>query len=91
MVGSFRRRYEREGVNFPYAKINVDGAVILPDKRQSKRFWRKAMARVTIHEMPAATAADYPPCTEFYVYAGSRLVRVCPSRGMAESVAAGYR
>lgn len=28
--------------------------------------------------------------TDFYVYVGDKLVRVCPSRGMAESVAAGY-
>jgi hypothetical protein len=27
---------------------------------------------------------------EFYVYAGSKLVRVCPSEGMARSVAAAY-
>jgi hypothetical protein len=47
------------------------------------------MATVTIHEMRAYTAPGYPPCTEFYVYAGSTLVRVCPSRGMAEEVAAG--
>lgn len=47
------------------------------------------MSKVTIHEMPAYTAPGYPPCTEFYVYAGEKLVRVCPSRGMAEEVAAG--
>lgn len=44
----------------------------------------------TIHEMPAHVAPGYPPCTEFYVYVGSRLVRVCPSRAMAEEIAAGY-
>lgn len=27
---------------------------------------------------------------EFYVYAGVKLVRVCPSEGMARSVAAAY-
>lgn len=47
------------------------------------------MARVTIHEMPAHVAPGYPPCTEFYVYAGAKLVRVCPSRAMAEEIAAG--
>lgn len=44
---------------------------------------------IEIIEMPAFVAPGYPPCTEFYVYAGERLVRVCPSRGMAEEVAAG--
>lgn len=29
--------------------------------------------------------------SDFYVYAGDKLVRVCPSRGMAEEVAAGVR
>jgi hypothetical protein len=29
--------------------------------------------------------------TDFYVYAGAKLVRVCPSRGMANEVAAAYR
>jgi hypothetical protein len=47
------------------------------------------MATVTIHEMRAYTVPGYPPCTEFMVYAGSKLVRTCPSRGMAEEVAAG--
>lgn len=47
------------------------------------------MAQVTIHEMRAYTAPGYPPCTEFYVYAGEKLVRVCPSIGMAREVAAG--
>lgn len=43
-----------------------------------------------IVEMRAATAPGYPPCTEFYVYDRSeRLVRVCPSLGMAQEVAAG--
>jgi hypothetical protein len=27
---------------------------------------------------------------DFYVYVGDRLVRVCPSEGMAREVAAGY-
>ena len=47
------------------------------------------MNKVTIQEMPAYTAPGYPPCTEFYVYAGEKLIRTCPSRGMAEEVAAG--
>lgn len=42
-----------------------------------------------IIEMPAYTAPGYPPCTEFYVMRGETVVRVCPSRGMAEEVAAG--
>lgn len=45
--------------------------------------------KVEIIEMPAATAPGFPACAEFYVYAGDQLVRVCPSRGMAEEVAAG--
>ena len=32
-----------------------------------------------------------PHGIDYYVYAGAKLVRVCPSRGMAEEVAAGYR
>lgn len=47
------------------------------------------MAQVTISEVRAYTAPGYPPCSEFYVYAGQKLIRVCPSRGMAEEVAAG--
>lgn len=47
------------------------------------------MRTVQIIEVPAVVAAGYPPCTEFYVYRGDTLVRVCPSRGMAEEVAAG--
>jgi len=45
--------------------------------------------QIQISEMSAVVANGYPPCTEFYVYACERLVRVCPSRGMAEEVAAG--
>lgn len=45
--------------------------------------------KIEIIEMPAYVAKGYPPSTEFYVYAGERLVRVCPSRAMAEEVAAG--
>lgn len=47
------------------------------------------MAQVQIIEQRAYTAPGCPPCSEFYVYAGERLVRVCPSRAMAEEVAAG--
>jgi hypothetical protein len=43
---------------------------------------------VRIIEVPAYTAPGYPPCTEFYVYRGDVLVRVCPSIGMAREVAA---
>ena len=46
--------------------------------------------KVQIIEQRAYTAPGYPPCTEFYVYAGEKLVRVCPSIGMAREVAAGY-
>lgn len=57
------------------------------------------MAQVQIIEQRAYTAPGYPPCSEFYVYRVSEgrdapqfaaeLIRVCPSRGMAEEVAAG--
>lgn len=29
--------------------------------------------------------------TDYYVYVGSKLIRVCPSAGMADEVAAGFR
>lgn len=45
-------------------------------------------ATIQIVEMPAVTAPGYPPCTEFYVYRGDTLIRVCPSIGMAREVAA---
>lgn len=44
---------------------------------------------IQIIEMPAHVADGYPPCSEFYVYCGDRLVRVCPSLSMAREVAAG--
>lgn len=44
---------------------------------------------VQIIEMPACVAPGFPPAREFYVYAGDRLVRVCPSLAMAREVAAG--
>ncbi len=44
---------------------------------------------VEIVEMGAVVAEGYPPCTEFYVYRGDKLVRVCPSLGMVQEVAAG--
>lgn len=44
--------------------------------------------RVTCYEMGAVVAPGYPPCTEFDVYDGDELVRVCPSEGMAREVAA---
>ena len=47
------------------------------------------MATVQIIEMPACVADGYPPCSEFYVYQGDTLIRVCPSLGMAQEVAAG--
>lgn len=39
--------------------------------------------QITIHEVREAYGSD------FYVYLGSKLVRVCPSLGMAREVAAG--
>lgn len=44
----------------------------------------------TIYKVPAATAPGYPPCYEYAVYVGDKLIRVCPSLGMAREVAAGY-
>lgn len=39
--------------------------------------------------MAAVTAAPgFPPCSEFYVYDGDTLIRVCPSEGMAREVGA---
>ena len=46
--------------------------------------------KATIHKIHAVTAAGYPPCFEYYVYHGSKLIRVCPSLGMAQEVAAAY-
>lgn len=46
--------------------------------------------KVSILEMPAYVAPGYPPCTEFYVYVGEKLIRVCPSIGMAREVASGW-
>lgn len=40
------------------------------------------MAKVTIHEVRESYGSD------FYVYAGDKLVRVCPSMAMAREVAA---
>ena len=39
--------------------------------------------QITIHEVREAYGID------FYVYAGNKLVRVCPSEAMAREVAAG--
>lgn len=39
--------------------------------------------QITIHEVREAYGSD------FYVYQGDKLVRVCPSLGMAREVAAG--
>ena len=39
--------------------------------------------QITIHEVREAHGSD------FYVYRGDKLVRVCPSLGMAREVAAG--
>ena len=43
------------------------------------------MTLITIHKVREAYGFDWS------VYAGSRLVRVCPSEGMAREVAAGAR
>ena len=45
---------------------------------------------VTIHKVRACTAPGYPPCYEYYVYQGDKLIRVCPSESMAREVAAAY-
>lgn len=45
-------------------------------------------ANISIVEMPAHVAKGFPPCIEFYVYHGDKLIRVCPSIGMAREVAA---
>lgn len=44
---------------------------------------------VSIHKVRAVTAPGYPPCYEWAVYVGDKLIRVCPSEGMAREVAAG--
>lgn len=44
---------------------------------------------VRIVKARAVTAPGYPPCYEYYVYQGDKLIRVCPSEGMAQEVAAG--
>jgi hypothetical protein len=48
------------------------------------------IGKATIVEVAAYVAAGYPPCTEFYVYVGQSLKQVCPSIGMARSVAAAW-
>jgi hypothetical protein len=47
-------------------------------------------ATTEIVEMGAYVAPGFPPCSEFYAYAGDKLIRVCPSLGMAREVLAGY-
>jgi hypothetical protein len=47
------------------------------------------MQTVTIHKARAYTVPGYPPCHEYQVYRGEKLIRVCPSIGMAQEVAAG--
>jgi hypothetical protein len=49
----------------------------------------EATMPVTIEKVRAVTGPGYPPCFEYYVYQGDKLVRVCPSLGMAQEVAAG--
>lgn len=44
----------------------------------------------SIHKVTAYTAPGYPPCFEYAVYVGDKLIRTCPSLGMAREVAAGY-
>jgi hypothetical protein len=48
------------------------------------------MAQVTIEKVRAVTAPGFPPCFEYAVYVGDKLIRTCPSLGMAREVAAGY-
>jgi hypothetical protein len=42
------------------------------------------MSIITIHEVRETYGSD------FYVYSGDKLIRVCPSIGMAREVAAAY-
>jgi hypothetical protein len=42
-----------------------------------------ATRQITIHQVHEAHGTD------FYVYAGDKLIRTCPSLGMAQEVAAG--
>lgn len=42
-----------------------------------------------IIEQRAYTAPGYPPCSEFAVYSGIKLIRVVPSIGMAREIASG--
>jgi hypothetical protein len=44
-----------------------------------------AERQITIHEVRESYGSD------FYVYAGSSLIRTCPSLGMAREVAAGLQ
>jgi hypothetical protein len=53
-----------------------------------KRSWE--MAQVTIEKVRAVTAPGFQPCFEYAVYVGDKLIRTCPSLGMAREVAAGY-
>jgi hypothetical protein len=46
------------------------------------------VAQAAIYRQRAVTAPGYPPCFEYYVYQGEKLIRVCPSEGMAREVAA---
>jgi hypothetical protein len=53
------------------------------DSAASGQSGRRIMAKVRIVEVRESYGSD------FYVYANGRLVRVCPSMGMAREVAAG--
>lgn len=37
----------------------------------------------SIHKVRACTAPGFPPCFEYFVYHGEKLIRVCPSLAMA--------
>lgn len=41
---------------------------------------------VRIVKARAVVAKGYPPSFEYYVYQGDKLIRVCPSEGMAREV-----
>lgn len=43
----------------------------------------------TIYKTRAVTEPGFPPCFEYAVYVGDKLIRTCPSEGMAREVAAG--
>jgi hypothetical protein len=51
---------------------------------QQRTYGVTDMSIITIHEVRETYGSD------FYVYSGDKLIRVCPSIGMAREVAAAY-